>query len=58
MLFSDRLVILHGEEDEGGGQVAVEGKLKLVRVEDGEDLPGGGGHHDGVIPLLELSIPS
>ena len=59
MLPSDSLVILYGEEDEGGGHVAGEGKLKLVRMDDGEDLPGGGGgHQGGVIPLVELSFQS
>ena len=51
---SDSYVILHGEGDEGGGQVAGEGKaesVKLCRVENEKDLPGGG-HHDGVVPLV------
>jgi len=47
--------VLHREGDEGGGQVAGEGKaerVKLRRVEDGKDLPSGGGHPDGVVSLV------
>ena len=51
---SDSHVVLLGEGDEGGGQVAGEGKaesVKLCRVENEKDLPGGG-HHDGAVAPL------